>query len=166
MHPDAVRAAGEASALDEIAHDMKRFFCFTSVVAAGAGVFAVALLGAGAANAAPRGCASSPFPVGSELPEPGPTQRIARIFSLQSADGSVRAGRIYLATTGATYYLSETEGAGPKAVALEMGYLEAAGYSAAAARRYTHLAEIPAVPPVAHALALAKRRGLLAIACN
>jgi hypothetical protein len=127
-------------------------------------VLVSALLGASAARAA-AACAASPFPKGSELPEPGPAQHVARVFSLRSADGAVRAGWLYLATSGATYYLSETAGVTPKGVAIEMGFLEAAGYSAAAARRFTHLAEIPAVPPIPHGLALAKRRGLRTIAC-
>jgi hypothetical protein len=93
-------------------------------------------------------------------------QHVARVFSLRSGDGSVRAGWIYLSTTGATYYLSETGHAPSNAVAIEMGYLEAAGYPPALARQYTHLAEIPAVPRIAHGLDLAKRRGLLAVACN
>ncbi len=139
-----------------------------AVRAASAAVLAYALVVGRAADAATAPCARSPFPIGSELPEPGsgPAQRIARIFALRSADGTLRAGWVYLSVTGATYYLSETDGVTPKAVAIEMGFLEAAGYATPLARRYTHLAEIPAVPPVAHALDLAKRRGLDVIACR
>jgi hypothetical protein len=136
-----------------------------NAAAAGLALFA-ALLCQRVALAAPAACGASPFPVGSELPEPGPTQHVARIFALRSADGTVRAGSLYLTPSGATYYLSETSDVTPKAVALEMGFLEAAGYAPAAARQYTHLAEIPAVPPIPHGLALAKRRGLRTIACN
>jgi hypothetical protein len=138
----------------------------SAVNIAGAAVFVAALLGGRAAEAAPATCGESPFPVGAELPEPGKVQHVARIFSLRRADGNLRVGRLYLSSTGDTFYLSETDDVTPKAVAIEMGYLEAAGYSTIQARQYTHLAEIPAVPPIAHGLDLAKRRGLEAIACK
>lgn len=138
--------------------------CLAAVVIAGS----IALASGTPAFAAVR-CDTAAFAPGARLPEPSGTPRVAQVYALRrkpAAGAMLSVGTIYRTSAGATYYLAEAGTVPAPARAAEIAFLEAGGFSPALAQQYTHFTDIPAVPPVPHALELAARLGLIAQRCN
>jgi len=122
--------------------------------------------GIAAATASPR-CTQA-FARGDLLPEPSGELRVARTYALRqarTAAAPLRLGYLYVASNGATYYQAETSEVSEPERAAEIDWLRAAGFGRLLAFQYTHLAEIPAVPRIRGALALARRLHVTAVPC-
>jgi len=115
-------------------------------------------------------CPGAVFAPGQMLPEPTGSPRVATVYQLRrvSSDGSrpLRLGYAYVATDGATYYQAETGTVAARDRDAEIALLRAAGFSQLLALQYTHLVEMPAIPPVTGLLRLVTRLGGTAQRCT
>jgi len=133
-----------------------------------AALFVFALIPIATLGATAR-CPGAIFARGQMLPEPSGSPRVVTVYQLQrtGANGSqpLRLGYAYLATDGASYYQAEPGTVAARDRDAEVALLRAAGFSRPLALQYTHLTEMPAIPPVTGLLRLVAHLGGTAQRC-